>query len=131
MWVIWFAMLQGVFVIQWVLGKGIPGGENIDEPMAVWLWVLALGPIVLATIIRWVVIPKLKEVQALPVAMIVGLVFSEMPVFFSLFLIGPDYPQNQIAVLMVAVVSLIQFAPSYATPGYHAGKKVESRQSST
>jgi hypothetical protein len=50
--------------------------------------------------------------------MIVGLSLSEAPVFFSLFLVGPDYPQNQLAVLMVAVVSLIQFAPSYATPGY-------------
>jgi hypothetical protein len=33
-------------------------------------------------------------------------------------LIGSDYPQYQIAVLMLAVVSIIQFAPSYATPGY-------------
>lgn len=57
------------------------------------------------------------------VAMIIGLALAEAPVFFQLFLIGPDYPQNQIAVLMVAVVAIIQFAPSYATPGYE-GRKV-------
>ena len=51
--------------------------------------------------------------------MIIGLALSEQPIFFSLFLIGADYPQNQIAVLVVSVVSLIQFAPSYGTPGYN------------
>jgi len=118
MWILWFAMLQGVFIIQWVLGKGIPGGDNIEAPMAAWLWVLCFAPILVATGIRWGVIPKLKLPQQQIVAMIVGLSLSEAPVFFSLFLVGPDYPQNQLAVLMVAVVSLIQFAPSYATPGY-------------
>lgn len=124
LWIIWFAMLQGVFVIQWVLGRGIPGGENAEIPMAGWLWLLCFGPVAVATVIRWLVIPKIKEPQQQLTAMIVGLALSEAPVFFSLFLIGPDYPQNQIAVLMVAVVSLIQFAPSYATPGYAGGGKV-------
>jgi hypothetical protein len=36
----------------------------------------------------------------------------------SIFLVGADYPQYQIAILMAAVFSIIQFAPSYATPGY-------------
>jgi len=118
MWIIWFALLQGVFVIQWVLGRGIPGGENIEEPMAAWLWLLCFAPILVATGIRWRIIPKLKLPQQQLVAMVIGRSLTEAPVLFSLFLIGPDYPQNQIAVLMVAVVSLIQFAPSYATPGY-------------
>jgi len=73
---------------------------------------------VLAAAVRWLVIPKLKEQQKLLVTMIVGLALSEQPIFVSLFLIGADYPQYQIAVLMASVVSLIQFAPSYATPGY-------------
>lgn len=118
MWILWFAMLQGVFVIQWILGQGIPGGENIEEPMAAWLWLICFAPILLATGIRWGIIPKLKLAQQQLVAMLIGLSLSEAPVFFSLFLIGPDYPQHQLAVLMLAVVSMIQFAPSYATPGY-------------
>lgn len=128
MWVLWFSMLQGVFIIQWILGKGIPGGENAAEPMAAWLWLLCFAPIALATAIRWWVIPKLTAAQPMLVAMIVGLSLSEAPVFFSLFLVGPDYPQNQIAVLMLAVVSLIQFAPSYATPGYAGSMKVKGEK---
>ena len=49
--------------------------------------------------------------------MLAGLALCEMPIFVSLFGMR-DYPQNQIAVLIVAVLSIIQFAPSYATPGY-------------
>jgi hypothetical protein len=50
-------------------------------------------------------------------ALIFGLALAEASILFELFLIGPDYPQNQIVGLMVAVFSLIQFAPIYATPG--------------
>jgi hypothetical protein len=118
LWVIWFAMLQSAFVVHFVIGGGFPEGGNIAEPMASWLWILCGVPVVAATIIRWVAMPKLKEQAELLVAMIVGLALSELPIFFSLFLIGAEYPQNQIAVLIVVVFSLIQFAPSYATPGY-------------
>lgn len=128
MWIIWFSMLQSVFVIQWILGKGLPGGENVEQPMALWLWLICFLPLSEATWLRWVRIPKLKSPQSQLTAMIVGLALSEAAVFFSLFLIGPDYPQNQIAVLMVAVVSLIQLAPSYATPGYRHEGSVPSRK---
>ncbi|MGJ8652827.1 MAG: hypothetical protein ACSHX8_06100 [Opitutaceae bacterium] len=117
-WIIWFVFLQSAFVIHFVIGGGFPSGENEVEPMASWLWLVCAVPMLLAAAIRWLVIPKLKEQQKRFVAMIVGLAFAEQPIFFSIFLIGTDYPQYQIAVLMVSVVSLIQFAPSYATPGY-------------
>ena len=126
MWIIWFAILQGAFVIQWILGKGIPSGENIDMPMAAWLWVICFAPLIVASAIRWLVLPKIKARQQQLVAMVIGLSFSEAPIFFSLFLIGSDYPQYQIAVLMVAVLSIIQFAPSYATPGYGPQASPES-----
>lgn len=121
-WIIWFGMLQSAFIIHFVLGGGFPSGENVAEPMASWLWVLCFAPIVAATVIRWIVIPKIREPKKLLVTMIIGLALSENPILFSLILIGSDYPQNQIAVLIVAVLSLIQFAPSYLTPGYDYDK---------
>ena len=117
-WIIWFVFLQSAFVIHFLIGGGFPSGDNAAEPMAMWLWFLCFVPMVLAAGVRWLVISKLKEQKKMLVAMIIGLALSEQPIFFSLFLIGADYPQNQIAVLMASVVSLIQFAPSYATPGY-------------
>ena len=38
-------------------------------------------------------------------------------------MVGPDYPQNQIAVLILAAVAIIQFAPGYATPEYEIGER--------
>lgn len=117
-WIIWFSILQGAFVVQWFLGGGIPEGENLDVPMSLGLWALCFVPLKLATVIRWLVIPRIQASQQQLGAMIIGLALSEGPIFLSLFLIGSDYPQNQIAVLIVAVFSILQFAPSYATPGY-------------
>jgi hypothetical protein len=117
MWIIWFVFLQMAFAYHFVLEDGFPSGDNAAEPMASWLWVLCLVPIILATIVRWWVIPKLKDQKQMLSALIVGLALTEAPILFELFLIGSDYPQNQIVVLMVAVFSLIQFAPIYATPG--------------
>ena len=118
MWIIWFAQLQAAFVFQVFLGGGFSKAENVETPMALWLWALCFVPLVVATGIRWMAIPKAQlPVQQL-VLMIVGLALSEAAVILSIFMVAPGYPQYQIAVLMVAVVSIIQFAPSYATPGY-------------
>ena len=117
MWIIWFGFLQMAFAYHFVLEDGFPSGDNAAETMASWLWVLCLLPIILATIVRWWVIPKLKDQKQMLSALIVGLALTEASILFELFQIGSDYPQNQIAVLMVAVFSLIQFAPIYATPG--------------
>ena len=117
MWIIWFGFLQMAFAYHFVLEDGFPSGDNAAETMASWLWVLCLLPIILATIVRWWVIPKLKDQKQMLIALIVGLGLTDAPILFELFLIGSDYPQNQIVVLMVAVFSLIQFAPIYATPG--------------
>ena len=117
MWIIWFVFLQMAFAYHFALGDGFPKGDNAALLMASWLWVLCLVPIILATIVRWWVIPKLKDQKQMLSALIVGLALTEAPILFELFLIGSDYPQNQIVVLMIAVFSLIQFAPIYATPG--------------
>ena len=118
MWILWFAFLQSALIIHFVLGGGFPDGENAAEPMALWLWAAVAIPLLLATGVRWLVIPKLKLQRQQLVAMLIGLALCEQPIFFSLFLIGDSYPQNQVAVLMASVFALIQFAPSYGTPGY-------------
>ena len=117
MWIIWFVFLQMAFAYHFVLEDGFPSGDNAAEPMASWLWVLCLMPVILATLLRWCVIPKLKDQKQMLIGLLVGLALTQAPILFELFLIGSDYPQNQIVVLMIAVFSLIQFAPIYATPG--------------
>lgn len=118
MWIIWFSFLQSLFVLTWFIGGGIPDGENAAEPMAWWLWLLTFGSIAAATVLRWIFIPKMERAEQYLTALVIGLSLCELPVFVSLFLMV-EYPQNQIAVLMLAVLGIIQMAPSYATPGYN------------
>jgi hypothetical protein len=120
MWIIWFAFLQSAFIYHFFVGDGFPEGDNVAEPMALWLWALCIVPVVLATVVRWVLVPKLTQQSHMLVAMVVGLGLTEVSIGLELFLIGADYPQSQIVVLMLAVLSLIQFAPIYATPGVRA-----------
>jgi hypothetical protein len=118
MWILWFVQLQAAFAVQFILVGGISEGENASESMVIWLWLLCLLPLVVSMGIRWLIIPKVtKAVQQL-LAMLVGLGLSEASLFCSVFFVAPDYPQYQIAILMVSVLCIIQFAPSYATPGY-------------
>lgn len=121
MWIIWFAQLQAAFIFQIFLGGGFSEEANVEMPMSIWLWLVCLLPLVVATGIRWLAIPKVTLPTQQLVAMIVGLALAEASVLLGIFLVAPDYPQNQIGLLMVGVVSLIQFAPSYATPGYKVG----------
>ena len=120
MWIIWFAFLQSAFIYHFFVGDGFPEGDNVAEPMTLWLWALCIVPVVLATVVRWVLVPKLRQQSHMLVAMVVGLGLTEVSIGLELFLIGADYPQSQIVVLMLAVLSLIQFAPIYATPGVRA-----------
>ena len=118
MWIIWFAQLQAAFVFQFFLSDGFTKGDNTADPMALWLWMICFLPLVAATGIRWLALSKRTRPEQQLVRMFVGLALSEASVLLGIFLVAPDYPQNQIGLLMVGVVSLIQFAPSYATPGY-------------
>lgn len=118
MWILWFAFLQSSLAMHFIIGDGFPSGQNQTPSMPAFFWVAAFLPSAIAVIVRWLVIPRVKAPQQQLVAMIIGLSLAEFPIFISLFLIGSEYPKNQIAVLVVAVFSLIQFAPSYATPGY-------------
>ena len=82
MWIIWFVFLQMAFAYHFVLEDGFPSGDNAAEPMASWLWVLCFVPIILATIVRWWVIPKLKDQKQMLSALIVGLALTEASILF-------------------------------------------------
>lgn len=122
LWIVWFAFLQVAFAYHFILDGGLPSGENIAEPMNPTFWALCLAPILAATVIRWIVLPKLPDFQPKLVAQIVGMALAESAILFEIFLIGSDYPQNQIAILVVALFALFQFAPTHAKADWGDGK---------
>lgn len=120
-WILWFAILQGLVIIQFFVGGGIPKGADQGNPP---LWALAVagGLALVALAIRFMVIPRLVSVsQKLP-AMIIGLAFSEGIGFLGMFGVGKEFPTTQLVLLVMAVCCIISFAPVYAKPRVEDGR---------
>jgi len=114
LWVIWFAMLCSVFLYQLILGKGVPHGSNLQSsstPPIVWV---AIAQVAAASFIRWLLIPRTKEVPKMVVLMIIGLALGEGVEFYGLFLVPHDQPETKLLLWILSILGIAQFAPVYA-----------------
>lgn len=113
-WIIWLVLTSGVIVYQFTLGHGLPSGANAPGaalPPIVWV---AVAEIVVATWIRWVLLPRARLLPPMLMLMIIGLALSEAVEFYSLFLVPATQPETKLALWLASLLSLLQFAPIYA-----------------
>lgn len=112
-WIIWFAILQGLVMIQFLVGGGIPRGADQGNPP---VWVLqATGGLALAALaVRFILIPKIQAVPKKLPAMIVGLALSEGIGFLGIFAVGKEFPTTQLSCLVLAICCIVSLAPVYA-----------------
>ena len=111
-WVIWGAILMGLFVLQFFIGGGIPTGDQMENPPTV-MSLICIAGVAIGTLIRWLVIPKLNDNLKLLPAMIVGLALCESSGLLQMFLLGKEYPDTQKLIFVLAVLGVVQFAPTY------------------
>ena len=111
-WVIWGAILMGLFVLQFFIGGGIPTGDQMENPPTV-MSLICIACVAIGTLIRWLVIPKLNDNLKLLPAMIVGLALCESSGLLQMFLLGKEYPDTQKLIFVLAVLGVVQFAPTY------------------
>lgn len=114
-WILWFAILQGLVMIQFFVGGGIPKGDDQGNPPVVFLalaGVLALA----ALAIRFVVIPKIRTVPKMLPAMIVGLALSEAIGLVGMFAVGKEFPTTRLSLFVLALCCIVSLAPVYAKP---------------
>jgi hypothetical protein len=122
-WIIWFATLQGLVLIQFFVGGGIPQGADQGEPPS--LFLVIAGALALAALtIRFTVIPKIKTASKLLPAMIIGLALSEAVGFVGLFLVGKEFPTTRLGLFVLALCCIASFAPVYAKPVNEAVNKL-------
>lgn len=112
-WLIWFAMFSALFMYQFFLAFGIPSGKNVSEPPVIFMWIIGVSVLV-ASVIRWVIIPRQKNFQNLLHLMIVGLALSESIQFIQIFIVGKNYPETQLTFFAISILSVEQFIPFYA-----------------
>lgn len=111
--IIWSALTVSCFVYPPVLDGGYPIQLN-DRPFTLHFAVLMVfGALGIASIIRWIIIPKLADYKRLFIALIVGLALSESAVFFEIFLLPSDHLNEKFVTYWLAIASMIQFCPLF------------------
>lgn len=121
LWVIWFSLVCSIVIYQFLLGGGWRGGDDARSPLpSPALWISA-GSLLGAAIVRWLFVPKARDIQRLLVLMIIGVALSESVVFYSIFLFPADMPATKMGLFVLSFLSALQFAPVYA-------KKIASQE---
>ncbi len=112
-WIIWFAIFNGLFILQFVVGGGFPSGSN-EGAAPLWSVAVPAGLLVAAVAIRFLVIPRISNIGSLLVAMMVGLAFSEGIGMLGMFGVGNAFPETRLALFIVSVCAVVMYAPIYA-----------------
>lgn len=114
LWAIWLGMLSSVVVVQLFLGGGLPklsSFKTIDyHPVAI----LAVGQVLIATVVRWVPLRRAGTTGEVLVCMVIGLALSEAVTVHGCFLVPDELVGLRAVFWLMSVVSVIQFAPVYA-----------------
>jgi hypothetical protein len=113
-WVIWFAILSGLLVMQFFLGGGVPTGRNAPDASIPGIVFVPLGEVLLATLVRGLVLPRFVELPKKFVWMIIGLSLSEGAGILGIFLLPGDQPETKLLVFLLSLFSVLQFIPLYA-----------------
>lgn len=116
-WVIWASLLGGVVMYPFMLGDGLPSGPNSEAPISPVIWILGAGSFLVAAFIRWIVLPRIKSLQSQLPPFVIGIAVGEAIVFYGLFLVGPEYPQTQLAFFVISFLAVAQFIPVFTRPG--------------
>jgi hypothetical protein len=105
LWILWFGFLSSVFFLNAFLG----GGEKSDSIAGIVAVVLLVGPISASTLIRWIIIPKMRDAQAVIPFFVIGMALAESLVMFGCFLV----PSKQSIFAVVAALGVIQYIPIF------------------
>lgn len=112
-WIIWFAIFNGLFIMQFVVGGGFPSGSNEGE-VPLWSVAVPTGLLIAAMAIRFIWIPKISSIVALLPAMVIGLALSEAVGILGIFALGKEFPETRMALFIASSCAVLTFAPIYA-----------------
>ncbi len=100
-WTVWASMLGLVMVV---------GGLLRDQPSIASLpWVMALGPLILGMMMRFLMLPRATNRNKAYVIFIVGLSLCEMTGFLGIF--ATD--QHQDTLLLLALLGIVVHMPTF------------------
>ncbi len=108
-WIVWGAILSGLVLIYFTLGRGLSGSkELLQEKMLTGL--IGLVPLFVSVVIRWLVLPRFTDMKRAFVMFIVGLSLAEACGMLGIFLGGP-YRDD---LFVIGVFGIVQYIPIFA-----------------
>lgn len=112
-WIVWLTMLGGLPLIQIFAAGGWPEGDDQGEvPQS--LVLITLAGVIASTIIRWMILPRIKNPQSLLTTMTIGLALAEVTGLLGMFVIDGDFPETQRFTFCLSLLGMLQFIPIYA-----------------
>ncbi len=107
-WAIWFALISGVLVIHFAIAS--PEWETISRGIESPLWLLALLPLAVSALVRWLLLPRFTTAHsALPV-FIIGMALAESVAIAGIFV----FSGHRAELVVLGLLGIAQFMPLFA-----------------
>lgn len=109
-WALWSALLAGVVVIYYFLGRG-PLPPPVSNPFP---HLIGLVPLFISILLRWLILPKQRDPAKALVLFIVGAAMGEGCAILGIFLGGPLRDE----LFVLGALGIVQWMPLYARSLY-------------
>jgi hypothetical protein len=107
-WVLWAAFQIGILIIYQFLGSST--GSTSSVPADSLIWLAGLGPVVVSTIVRWRILPRVRNAQGALPLFIMGMALAEATCFLGLFI----FPAHKQALFALSALGIFQYIPFFA-----------------
>lgn len=112
-WMIWAAILFGLFILQYFIIGGFHLGEaTASVPFST--LAICMAGFLISSIVRWTILPRQKSLAAMLPVMVVGIAIGESTGLLGIFMIGKSNPGIQLATFILSVLAIVQYMPVYA-----------------
>lgn len=112
-WIIWFAILQGLFIIHFFAApKPVPAEEAVAFSLSM-ISLIALAAAGIGMVLRWVIIPRIPSMTAKLPVMVFGLALCEGCGIIGMFALPGAHNDERMLLFSVAVATVILSAPIY------------------
>lgn len=107
-WLMWGAIMAAMPFYKLFLGGGARV-DSFDRPVDLFVGVMFVVPLAIATGIRWVLIPRLANWRGILVPFVIGIALGESLVFYGKFL----FPEFESVFFYAGLVGVGQFLPFF------------------
>ena len=120
LWIIWFAISSGMFVMAAFAPTREPGATSIGTIPVPEEWsllsIVGLATAAIGLVWRALLVPRAKKLQAKLPLMVIGLALCEACGIIALFVVSPELPKERFTLFWASVICLLVSAPIYARP---------------